>query len=67
LEQNDSLLTVFAASSSCKDWIRIGDFNLDLTNGLLMFMRVHSWILLGSWWCLCTEADRKTRSSNGVS
>ena len=41
--------------------------DINLRNGLLMFMRVHSWILLGLWCCLCTEADRKTRSSNGVS
>ncbi len=34
---------------------------------LLMFMSVHSWILLGSWCCRCMEAARKTRSNNGVS
>lgn len=34
---------------------------------LLMFMRVQSWILVGSWYCRCMEAARKTRSSSEVS
>lgn len=36
-------------------------------NTLLMFMRVHSCILLGSWCCRCTEAARNTKSSKGLS
>jgi hypothetical protein len=34
---------------------------------LLIFISVQSCILLGSWCCLCTLAERKTRSSNGAS
>ena len=36
-------------------------------NALLMFMSVHNWIFEESWFCLCTDAARNTRSSKGVS
>lgn len=54
--------------------IRNGKLSLALSrqikvdcDALLMFMSVHSWIFLGSWYCLCTDAARKTRSMSGLS
>jgi hypothetical protein len=34
-------------------------------NSLFMFINVQSWILDGSWCCLCTNVERKTRSRRG--
>jgi len=38
-----------------------------LVYALFMFINVQSWILDGSWCCLWTDADRKTRSRRGPS
>ena len=38
---------------------------LRVQNSLFMFINVQSWILDGSWCCLCTDVERKTRSRRG--
>ena len=38
-----------------------------MPDSLFMFISVQSWTLDGSWCCLWTDADRKTRSSRGPS